>query len=371
VTEWAARAGRLADEIRAAGRWRAVRALDGCGPHFGLADGRAVVSFASNDYLGLSQHPMVKAAATAAVERFGTGAGSARLIVGDRAPHRQLEAELAAWKAAEAAVLFPTGFATNLGVLGALGAPDVLVVSDAYNHASIVDGCRLSSATVRVAAHADVDHVRAHLRAHVGPAIVVSDTVFSMDGDVAPLDGLTEACIDHGALLVLDDAHAVLPIDWTPPPELALVRVGTLSKTLGSLGGFAAGDRTVIDLIINRARSFIFTTAPTPADTAAATAALGVLRSPEGRSLVARLGAHVERVAPGHPTPIIPVVVGDEVLAVKLATSLLDDHGLLIPAIRPPTVPPGSSRLRIALSAAHTANDVERLVAAVGPMLPC
>jgi 8-amino-7-oxononanoate synthase len=361
VTPWR----RLVEErnaaIAATGRWRTIRALDGGGPVFTLADGREVVSFASNDYLGLSQHPAVRAAAVDAIQRWGTGSGSARLIVGDRPVHRALEAELAGWKGAEAAVLFPTGFAANLGVLTAVAGRGTLVVSDERNHASIIDGCRLSRADVAVAAHCDTAEVERHLVAHGGPAVVVTDAVFSMDGDIADLDGLAAVCRRRGALLVVDEAHAVLPPVWHPDPEADVLRVGTLSKTLGALGGFVAGARAFVDLIVNVARPFIFTTAGTPGDAAAALAALGILRSAEGAGLVRRLAAVVDRVAPGNPSPIVPVIVGDEAVAVDTAARLLDDHGLLVPAIRPPPVAPGPSRLRVALSAAHTDDHVERL----------
>jgi 8-amino-7-oxononanoate synthase len=360
--EWAA--GEAA-RIRDAGQWRAPRDLDAAGPEGKLApDDRPVVSFASNDYLGLTQHPAVVAAAHAALDRWGAGSGAARLIVGSRPVHSDLEAALADWKGAERAVLFPTGFAANLGVLTTFGGSGTFIVSDELNHASIIDGCRSSGSEVAVAHHADVDHVDALLRsAGARRAIVVTDTVFSMDGDAAPVDELAEVCVRHGALLVLDEAHAVLG----PEPDLAnvdAVRVGTLSKTLGSLGGFAAGPASLTDLLVNRARSYIFTTASTPADTAAALAAVEIVRGPEGAGLRERLRGHVEQVRPGHPSPIIPVVIGDERATLAAAAALLDD-GLLVPAIRPPTVAPGTSRLRIALSAAHTDEQVGALAAAL------
>jgi 7-keto-8-aminopelargonate synthetase-like enzyme len=274
-----------------------------------------------------------------------------------------LESELAAWKGAEAALLFPTGFAANLGVLTTFATDGVLVVSDELNHASIIDGCRLARGQVEIARHRDVEHVDALLAAHRGPAIVVTDTVFSMDGDEAPIEPLLQVCGRHDALLIVDEAHAVLGPHVAPLPHL--LRVGTLSKTLGSLGGFVAGPRAFIDLVINAARPFIFTTAPTPADSAAALAALRILRSSDGNSLVQRLRAHVERVAPGHPSPIVPVVLGDEQRAIDASIQLLEHHGLLVPAIRPPTVAPGTSRLRIALSAAHTDDEVDRLAKAL------
>ena len=351
--------------IRAEGRWRAPRDLDAAGPEGKLApDGRPVVSFASNDYLGLTQHPAVVAAAHAALERWGAGSGSARLIVGSRPVHTELEAALADWKRAERAVLFPTGFAANLGVLTTFGAPDVLVVSDELNHASIIDGCRLASAECAVARHADPDHVDTLLaRADGRRGLVVTDTVFSMDGDVAPLDDLFDICARRGALLVLDEAHAVLG----PDPDVGdndVIRIGTLSKTLGALGGFAAGSATFAELLVNRARSYIFTTASTPADTAAALAALAIVRSPEGDGLRATLRNHVERVRPHHPSPIVPVVLGDEHATLTAAAALLE-QGMLVPAIRPPTVPVGTSRLRVALSAAHTREQVDALATAL------
>jgi 8-amino-7-oxononanoate synthase len=352
--EWAAEQGRV---IRAAGQWREVADFEPGGP---------VVSFASNDYLGLTQHPVVVAAAHEALDRWGTGAGAARLVVGSRPVHSDLEAALAAWKREDAAVLFPTGYAANLGVLSTFGGPGTRILSDERNHASIIDGCRLAAADVEVYRHADLDDVASLLAASDRRAVVVTDTVFSMDGDLAPVDGLADICSRAGALLVLDEAHAVLG----PDPELngvAHLRVGTLSKDLGSLGGFVAGPRPLVDLLVNRARPFIFTTASTPADTAAARAALTVLRSPEGDQLKARLRAHIDRVAPGHPSPIVPVIVGDENDAVRAAAALLE-RGLLVPAIRPPTVPPGTSRLRVTLSAAHTDDQVGALVAALADL---
>jgi 7-keto-8-aminopelargonate synthetase-like enzyme len=236
------------------------------------------------------------------------------------------------------------------------------VCSDELNHASIIDGCRMSRSEVAVYRHADAAHVDAMLRGCSGSgrrAIVVTDTVFSMDGDCAPVGELAQLCARRGALLVLDEAHAVLG----PDPDLDGVdalRVGTLSKTLGSLGGFVAGPAALTQLIVNRARSYIFTTAPTPADTAAALAALGIVRSEEGTELRARLRAHVDRIRPGHPSPIVPMMCGSEARARRAADALLE-LGLLVPAIRPPTVAPGTSRLRVALSAAHTEDQVETL----------
>lgn len=359
-SSWTERVAARNAAIRDAGRWRSVRALSHGGPDTALAaTGEPVVSFASNDYLGLSHHPAVVAAARAALDEDGAGAGAARLIVGGRPVHDRLEAALADWCGRDAALLFPTGYQANVGVLTSLAAcaPDTVICSDELNHASIIDGCRQARARVEVVRHADVDHLDELLAAHSdAPVIVVTDAVFSMDGDVAPLDALAERCAAAGALLVVDEAHGVL---GAPAPPGAVV-VGTLSKTLGTIGGFVAADADVVDLCRNTARSFIFTTAGPPADAAAALAALGVLRSTEGDQLRARLRRNVERLAPGHPSPIVPIMLGSERRALDVSQALLD-QGLLVPAIRPPTVAPGTCRLRIALSAEHTDAQLDRL----------
>jgi 8-amino-7-oxononanoate synthase len=350
--EWADAA---ADEIRAAGQWRAPRELDGNGP----------INFASNDYLGLTRHPDVIAAAHAALDTYGSGSGSARLIVGSRPVHSELERALAEWKSMPRAALFPTGFATNLGVMTTFGDERVLMCSDDLNHASIIDGCRLARGEVAIYRHNDLDHLRSLLHDRGDRrALVVSDTVFSMDGDLADVTGLVELCASEHALLVVDEAHAVLGPQLDLPADADVLRVGTLSKTLAALGGFVAGPKRYVELVENLSRPYIFTTAPTPADTAAALAALQVLRSPEGDSLVARLRALVERLRPGHPSPIVPFVFGEEEAAV-LASDALRFRGLLVPAIRPPTVAVGTSRLRVALSATHTEDQVDVLAFAL------
>jgi 8-amino-7-oxononanoate synthase len=401
---WAEWTAAQAEGIRDAGQWRAPVDFDAAGPEGKLSpDGRAVIAFASNDYLGLTQHPALSEAAHAAIDRWGTGAGAARLIVGSRPIHSELERELASWKQAEAAVLFPTGFAANLGVLTTFGGPGTLVFSDELNHASIIDGTRLARGEVTIYPHSDLGALDALLRERTGArrALVVTDTVFSMDGDLADLDGLVELCRHHDALLVLDEAHAVLGPDLSEDLRSAhgsagrglgrsgglsedlrsasglrdtgsgrsggsaasgpgVLRVGTLSKTLGSLGGFVAGPARLTELVVNRARSYIFTTAPTPADAAAARAGLAVVRSAEGDALRARLRENIDELRPGHPSPIVPVVCGEESRALDAAAALLE-VGILVPAIRPPTVPAGTSRLRVALSAAHTRDQVRIL----------
>jgi 8-amino-7-oxononanoate synthase len=379
---WPAMIRARLDAVVEDGRWRAPREFDALGPA-GTLDGAAVVSFASNDYLGLSAHPTVIAAGRDALARWGAGAGASRLVTGSRPVHTELEEQLAAWKGTDAAVCFPTGFAANLGALSVLGGPGVRVLSDELNHASIIDGVRLSRSPVSIYRHGDVAHLAALLEADPAtPTVVVTDTVFSMDGDTAPVEEIAALCRRRGALLLLDEAHAVLgphlPASLMSDPELTLVRMGTLSKTLGSLGGFLAGSHDVIDLMVNAARPYIFTTGLSPADAAAALAALGVLRSAEGDALVRRLADLVERVsggdqrsgsgAAGRPSsPIIPVILGTERRALEASAALLAE-GLWVPAIRPPTVPAGTSRLRVTVSAAHTDDQVRQLTDALAPL---
>jgi 8-amino-7-oxononanoate synthase len=379
---WPDRVRARLDTVIVSGRWREPTEFDAFGPQ-GVLDGAPVVSFASNDYLGLSAHPAVVAAGVAALHRWGAGAGASRLVTGSRPVHTELERVLAEWKQTDAAICFPTGFAANLGALSVLGGPEVRVLSDELNHASIIDGCRLSRSQLSIYRHCDMAHLAALLEMDPGtPTIVVTDTIFSMDGDAAPVLEIAALCRRHGALLLVDEAHAVLgphlPPSLTNDPDLTLVRMGTLSKTLGSLGGFLAGPQPVIDLMVNLARPYIFTTGLTPADAAAALAALTVLRSAEGDALVARLADLVARVdAPrprgdagadgGPPSPIIPVILGSEERAIK-ASAALRAEGLWVPAIRPPTVPVGTSRLRVTLSAAHTDGQVAQLIEALAPL---
>ncbi len=365
---WTRWAGAELETIAEAGRTRATRSFDAWGPAGTVAHGgikHPMVSFASNDYLGLATHPALIAAAHAAVDRWGTGATASRLVVGTRPVHDNLEGHLAQWKRTEAALVFASGYAANIAVMTALGGPDCLVVSDELNHASIIDGCRLSRSQVVISAHNDVEQVEAALRAATTDRVmVVTDAVFSMDGDEAPVGALAQVCARHGALLVLDEAHAVLGPGTDALGDvdgLELLRVVTLSKALGSMGGAVCGPAELVELLVNRARSFVFSTALSPADTAAADAAITVLESPEGGVRTRRLRAVVDRVREGHPSPIIPVMIGEERDALH-ASSELAGRGLLIPAIRPPTVASGTSRLRVALSASHTDAMIDDLI---------
>ena len=368
--KWDDWAGDELAKVRVAGRWRQVRALDGRGPE-AILDGRSVVSFASNDYLGLTTHPAVIAAAHDALDRWGSGAGSARLIVGSRPIHHELEEAIADWRQCSRALLFPTGYSANLGVLSALGGPDVTVVSDELNHASIIDGCRLSrsralsSTRTVISTPASVHCAPAKVAASSSPTPSSRWMVTSRPWSNWPTS----------ARRTTRSWSSTKPTRCSDPncrwrlAGLSLLRIGTLSKTLGALGGYVAGADAFIDLIVNRSRPFIFTTAPTPADTAAALAALAICRSDEGDALRAHLRCHIARVRRGHPSPIVPVMLGDESSALTAAAALLE-QGLLVPAIRPPTVPAGTCRLRVALSAAHTDEMVGRLVAALATIDP-
>jgi 8-amino-7-oxononanoate synthase len=360
VSDWREWTRSQLDAIERSGQWRATRAFDAQNLR-GRIDGHDVINFAANDYLGLSMHPEVCAAAVAAIERFGTGSGAARLVTGTRSLHADLESAIAAWKGTERALVFPTGYAANMGVLTALGDADTTIFSDQLNHASIVDGCRLAKARTVVFVHNDLTQLEHLLRTTSGRRIVVTESIFSMDGDAAPMAELTALCSRHRALLVLDEAHAVLgPTLTAHSPDLDYVLIGTLSKTLGSLGGWVAANAGVIDLLVNRARSFIFTTGSSPADAAAALAALHIYRSAEGERLRARLRGHIDAVRPEHPSQIMPIMLGSEELALAASKALIR-RGIYIPAIRPPTVPKGTSRLRLTLSAAHTDDMVEQL----------
>lgn len=368
MTDWNAWADRELAGLRAINRYREPIPFDGDGPTGKLRD-RVLTSFASNDYLGLASHPQVKLAAIAAIERFGTGAMASRLIVGTRSLHTELESQLAEWNMAERALVFSSGYSANLGVLTALGEPDVTLFSDELNHASIIDGCRLAKARTLIYRHLDLQHLQTLLRQTPGRKIVVSESVFSMDGDTAPLPALAELCIEHGALLVLDEAHAALGPKLTATRDLQVLHVGTLSKTLGALGGYVAGSSRLIELLVNRARTFIFTTGLSPADTAAALAATRICQSQEGDRLRARLRALIDMLRPGHPSAIVPIILGEDAAALA-AASELRAAGIHVPAIRPPTVPQGTARLRVALSASHTETMVSNLQAALAKLHP-
>jgi 8-amino-7-oxononanoate synthase len=367
-----------AEEVRrleAAGLGRRVRSLDSPSEAEVTLDGRRVLCLASNNYLGLAAHPEVTAAAAAAARRFGAGAGAARLITGGLTLHDDLEAALAAFKRTEASLLFSSGYLANLGTIAALVGPGDAVFSDALNHASIIDGARLSRAEVHVYGHADAGHcleLLSRWRSSSpagGRALVVTDSVFSMDGDLAPLPDLLEAAEGHDAVLMVDEAHAtgvVGPGGRGAVAHFGLegrlpVVMGTLSKALGAAGGFIAGTDALCAYLRNRARAFIFDTAMPPPVAAAARAALAVLeREPErperARRLARRLASGLASAGYQVAEPdaaVVPVIVGEADDAMALSAQLLE-QGVLVPAIRPPTVPRGTARLRATVMATHT-----------------
>lgn len=345
-----------------------------------VINGRECLNFASNDYLGLAGHPALKEAARSALEEYGTGAGASRLLGGGTEVHRSLERTTAEFKSVEAALVFNSGYAANSGSIPALAGEGDAVLSDELNHASIIEGCRLSRAAIHVYRHGDMGHLEGLLReSRARRKLVVTDTVFSMDGDIAPLWEIHRLCEEHGALLYLDDAHGtgvlgggrgalahfgITPASW-------IIQMGTYSKALGSLGAFVAGEADTIKWLVNSARTFIFSTAlPAPA-AAASLKALEMVAS--GEAPLQRLWANRDRLASGlevkgldsgnSGTPVIPVMAKDAESALALSAGLFE-RGIYAPAIRPPTV--RTARLRLSVTASHTGADVDFLVRALG-----
>ncbi|RKH41237.1 8-amino-7-oxononanoate synthase [Corallococcus sp. AB049A] len=362
------------EALSAKGLRRVLEPLDSPqGAEVRVGDER-LVNFSSNDYLGLAASPAVRAAAASALERYGVGTGASRLVVGDMVPHQLLEARLARFERAEAVRLFNSGYAANTGILPALVGPGDAVFSDALNHASLVDGCRLSRARVVVYPHADVAALtRALEQTPARRKLVVTDSVFSMDGDVAPLRELVAACEAHGAALMVDEAHATGVLgargaglcEALGVEDRVDLRMGTLSKALGGLGAYVATSRAVADLLVSRARPFVYSTALPAALCAAAECAVDLVEhDPAPRE---RLWGHIHRFTdglralglPAEPrSAIFPVILGEPSRALDAARRLRE-AGLLVKAIRPPTVPDGTSRLRFCLSAAHTTGHID------------
>lgn len=342
--------------------------------------GRRLLSFSCNDYLNLSHHPEVKAAAAEAAMTYGAGAGASRLVTGDHPLLAELEARLARLKGTEAACLFGSGYLANVGLIPTLVGPGDLILVDELAHACIWSGAKVSGAEVAPFRHNDADHLTRLLGERRGAArraLVATDGVFSMDGDLAPLDRLSEACLAHDAWLMSDDAHGVGVIGGGRgsaaafPGAVVPLQMGTLSKAIGGYGAYLCAAAPVIDLIKTRARTVVYSTAPPPASIAAALAALGVIEGdPErvARPLAkARLFTRALNLPPAESS-IVPVVLG-EAEAALAASKRLEDMGYLVVAIRPPTVPAGTARLRIAFTAGHADADVLALAEAVRPML--
>lgn len=340
--------------------------------------GRRVLNFSSNDYLGLANHPEVIRAASRAAERYGFGSGASPLLGGCCTIHRRLEQRVAAFKGAASALVFTVGYAANTGIIPALAGSGAVIFSDAYNHASIIDGCRLSRARTVVYPHGDVSALRSLMARERGRLMVVTDSVFSMDGDIAPLDDIHALCRRHKALLYVDDAHATGVLGegrgglahFGITSSEGVLQMGTFSKALGSLGAYAAGSGDIIGWLVNAARSFIFSTAlPAPVAAASLKGLSIVARQPSlirrlwrnQRHVVEGLTALGFHIGPGQ-TPIIPVKTGSVREALRLGAYLWD-KGIFAPAIRPPTV--REPRLRITVSAAHTEQHLERLLRAM------
>ena len=386
---------RLAD-IRDQGLYRELRRVNSPQlPHIDI-DGRTLLNFSSNDYLGLANDPRLKEAAINAVQRYGAGSGASRLICGSLAPHHELEQVIAAFKGTEAALSFSSGYATAMGVICALLGKDDVIVLDKLVHACCVDAARLSGAKLRIFEHNDLNDLEAILKwasarrpvaaAGRSNVLIVTESVFSMDGDTAPLRELIELKDRYGAWLMLDEAHATGVFGKKRrgfAEELGVadrvdIQMGTLGKAVGAAGGYIAGSRALIDYLINRARSFIFSTAPVPA-AAAARAGIEVISSAMGQERCERLWRRVAQIPSalagrksGPATPIIPWIIGEEDRAMKVAAALRE-KSIFVPAIRHPTVTLGSARLRLTVTAAHSVTDIEQLLAAlkaVDPGLP-
>jgi len=374
------------EEIRERGLYRRMRMISGPqGPRV-LLDGRPVLLLCSNNYLGLADHPRVREAAAEAAMRYGAGSGASRLVSGNMTIHRRLEDRLREFERAEACVLMGSGYLANAGVIAALAHEGDVVFSDALNHASIVDGCRLAKAKTFIYDHCDPEHLEWGLRQAEGRgSLIVTDGVFSMDGDVAPLPEIVELARRYDARVMVDEAHGTGCIgpegrgavaDAGLEGEVDVV-VGTLGKALGSYGAYVLCDDTLAKYLVNTARTLIFSTAPPPPAVAAAIAALELLRSQPRRVDKLQRNAALLRHAlaqhgvdsGGSETQIVPLVVGDAAAAVRASEGALE-RGIFAQAIRPPTVPEGSSRLRLAVMASHTKSELREAAATLARVLP-
>jgi 8-amino-7-oxononanoate synthase len=368
------------DQLNQAGLSRSLRSVMTAPTGRILLDGREVILLGSNNYLGLSVHPVVIEAAGAALQKYGTGASASRLMSGNCHLYTELETKIAKAKETEASLVFGSGYLANIGAIPALVGDGDLILSDALNHASIIDGCRLTPATKQIYRHCDVEHIESLLAQSMNfrRRLIVTDGVFSMDGDIAPLPEICALAEKYDAMVMVDDAHGfgVLgetgggTIEYFGLENRGVLQMGTLSKAIGGLGGYVAGSANLIDFLINRARGFIFTTGLPPATLAGASAAIDVIRSnPELRqrlssNVLLLKNALLERgfqLLPSQ-TQILPLILGSVEVAARFAEVLLS-HGVYAPAIRPPTVPEGTSRLRISVIASHTAEDLEAAIA--------
>jgi 8-amino-7-oxononanoate synthase len=370
------------DELESEGLCRRLRLIDGPqGPEV-MLDGRPVLLLCSNNYLGLADHPRLRRAAADAALALGTSSGASRLISGSMSIHADLEAKLAEFEGTEAALLFGSGYLANTGAIAALARRGEVVFSDELNHASIIDGCRLARAETFIYRHRDTEHLEWGLRRAAGRgALIVTDGVFSMDGDIAPLEELVVLARRHGCRLMVDEAHATGCLGPSGRGAVAAAGligevdliVGTLGKALGGYGAYVCGSREMTDFLINTARPFIFSTAPPPPAVAAASAALELLA--ESPKRVERLGANAAALRDGlrseglepisSDTQIVPLVVGEADDAMAFCERLLEE-GIFAQAIRPPTVPPGTCRLRLTVMATHRVADLRHAARRIG-----
>jgi len=352
------------------------------GPRISI-NGKTFLNFCSNDYLNLSQHPDIVKAAMAGLKKYGFGSGASRLLSGTYDSHRQLERNIASFKKTGSALVFNTGYAANTGIIDALAGKDSVVFSDELNHASIIDGARLSRADVNIYRHRDVNHLESLLNKNrkTGRGLIVTDSVFSMDGDIAPLKGLVSLSKKFNTLLMIDDAHATGVIGKTGRGGLEhfgiksrdIIQMGTLSKAAGCFGGFVAGNSELIDLLVNRARSFIYSTSLPPAVAAASIRAIKLLDSGSDYRRK-KLWKNRERMYQGlkeigfdtldSETPIIPVMVGETKEALRIGSHLYNNK-IFAPAIRPPTVSEGKCRIRFTVTAGHTYKDIDMALEAM------
>lgn len=370
------------NDLKAKGLYRKLRVLDNSVSTRVKSNNRTVVLFSSNDYLGLANDLRMKDASTKAVLSWGTGSGASRLISGNTTLYTKLEEAVARFKKSESALVFPSGYSANAGVISSLAQEGDLILSDALNHASIIDACKLTKAKVVTYPHCDVDFVKDYLENSQKPkkVLVVTDGVFSMTGELAPIPQLCIICKQYGALLMVDDAHGTGvtgpegrgTLDYYNLNEPGIVQVGTFSKALGGLGGFVAGSNLLIDFIINHARSIIYSTALPPSVLASNCEGIRIIS--EDSSLRIKLFELINQLRDGLvslgfpvfpvPMPIIPIVIGDVSETLSVAQYLWD-KGFFVPPIRPPTVMPGESCLRISLSALNTTEDIDRLLWAI------
>ena len=367
------------NELEQDGHWRSLRSMMSAPTGRVLLDGCEVISLASTNYLGLSTHPQVIKAACESVQEYGTGASGSRLIAGNSHLYEELESKIAAMLNTEAALVFSSGYLANIGTIPALVGEEDLVLSDERNHISLIEGCRLSKATKRIYRHCDPEHLKELLSesSRFRRRLIVTDGVFSMDGDFPPLAEICEIAEAHDSMLLVDDVHGfgILGqsggglVDYLGVGDRGIIQIGALSKAVGGVGAFVAGSQSLIDFLINRARGFIFTTALPPGTLAAASAAIDLIRS--NFEFRQRLFANVHTLKTGlskagfqlltNETHILPLILGEAKTTTQFAEALLNE-GVFAPGIRPPTVPMGTSRLRITPTASHTREELEEVL---------